>query len=341
LQIIAVGIESLFVPPSPAFDVVALGLNAADTIVRLPHFPSLDSKVEILSTSASLGGQAASAAYACQRWGLRTRYIGKIGDDRAGQLHREQLSIAGVETRLFKVPDCESQFAYILVDASSGERTILWKRDPRLNIDPMELRREWFADTRLLHVDGHPSAPSIVAARWAKDAGAIVTADLDNVYSEVQALLEYVDYLISSREFPQRLTGISDLTQSLPAISALYHCRVAGATLGCGGVIAWDGQAFHYCPAFVVDAVDTTGAGDIFHAGFAYALLRSDPLPRALEFGCAAAALNCTALGARGGIRPVAEIEELMHVGKRHAAAFSEEDLRTRPQPPGAQAGGA
>jgi sulfofructose kinase len=91
--------------------------------------------------------------------------------------------------------------------------------------------------------------------------------------------------------------------------------------------LAWDGQAFHYCPAFQVQTVDTTGAGDIFHAGFAYALLQDWPLDRILEFSCAAAALNCTAFGARGGIRTVEEIEKLMLSGKRRPAAFTTETL--------------
>ena len=107
-----------------------------------------------------------------------------------------------------------------------------------------------------------------------------------------------------------------------------FGCRVAAATLGRDGVLAWDGQRFHYSPAFSVKAVDTTGAGDIFHAAFAYALLQSHPLERLLEFGCAAAALNCTAFGARGGIRPVCEIEELMRNGARHTPAFDARELQ-------------
>jgi sulfofructose kinase len=103
---------------------------------------------------------------------------------------------------------------------------------------------------------------------------------------------------------------------------------VAGATLGRDGVLAWDGTQFHYCPAFHVDTVDTTGAGDVFHAGFAYALLRGDALPVILEFSCAAAGLNCTALGARGGIRPVSEIEKLRREGVRHQRLYTEGELR-------------
>jgi sugar/nucleoside kinase (ribokinase family) len=311
-------------------DFVAFGLNAFDTIIRLPHFPTFDSKVEILTDTRSLGGQAASAALACQRWGLRTRYVGKVGDDPAGQQHREMLSIAGTETYIFRVPHCESQHAYILVDQSSGERTILWKRDPRLDFNVRELRREWFTDARLLLVDGHPCPPATAAARCTREAGGVIMADLDNIYPKVQELLEYVDYLLSSREFPARLTGVSDLRDSLPSIAAKYKCRVAAATLGRDGVLAWDGEAFHYRPAFAVQPVDTTGAGDIFHAGFAYALLRGDALDAALDFACAAAALNCTAIGARAGIRPVAEIEALVRTGNRHPALFSPSDLQAR-----------
>jgi len=133
--------------------------------------------------------------------------------------------------------------------------------------------------------------------------------------------------MISSRDFPERLLGMADLLESLPEITRRFGCRVAGATLGRDGVLAWDGTRFHYCPAFRVDTVDTTGAGDIFHAGFAYALLRGDALPEVLEFSCAAAGLNCAAPGARGGIRPVDEIEKLRRDGSRHERLYKDEEL--------------
>ncbi len=147
-------------------------------------------------------------------------------------------------------------------------------------------------------------------------------ADLDDLYPGVEALLEKIDYLITSRDIPGRLTGKPDLRQSLPEVRNRYGCRLAAATLGHGGVLAWDGSRFHYAAAFQVKTLDTTGAGDIFHAGFIYGLLQEWPLPRQLDFACAAAALNCTASGARGGIRPVREIEELVAAGARHAAEF-------------------
>jgi sulfofructose kinase len=309
-------------------DIVAIGLNATDTLIRVPRFPAFDSKTRILSSRILPGGQAATAAVACRLWGLRSRYVGKIGDDAAGRLQREEFAREGVEAHLVEVPDCASQLAFIIVDQETGERTILWQRDDRLDLRPEELPREWICSARLVHVDGHPCAPAAAAARWAREAGAVVTADLDNIYSGVEELLEDVDFMIGSRDFPERLLGTAELFESLPEITRRFGCRVAGSTLGRDGVLAWDGARFHYSPAFQVDAVDTTGAGDVFHAGFAYSLLRGDALPVILEFSCAAAGLNCTALGARGGIRPVNDIERLRRDGARHERLYSEDDLR-------------
>jgi len=313
---------------TPLADIVAVGLNATDTLIRVPRFPAFDSKTKILSSSLLTGGQAATAAVACQRWGLHSRYVGKIGDDAAGRLQREELAREGVEAHLIEVPDCASQVAFIIVDQLTGERTILWQRDDRLDLQVEELPGDWIRGTKLLHVDGHPCAPAAAAARWAREAGAIVTADLDNIYPEVEVLLECVDFMMGSRDFPERLTEIAGLFESLREISQRFGCRVAGATLGQDGALAWDGAQFHYCPAFKVDSVDTTGAGDVFHAGFAYALLRGDSLPETLEFSCAAAGLNCTALGARGGIRPLIEIEQLRRTGLRQKRIFADEELR-------------
>ena len=311
-------------------DVVGFGLNATDTIISLPHFPVFDSKVELLSADLRAGGQVASALVACQFWGLRARYIGKVGDDAAARFQAEELMRAGVEAHLLQVSDCASQIAFIIVDEKSGERTILWKRDRRLAVRPEELKREWVEDASALLVDGHDTAAAIAAARIARESGIPVIADLDNLYDGVQVLLEHTDYLMASRDFPTQLLGIPDPLESLPEISRRYECRVAGITLGRLGALAWDGQQFSYCRGFVVKANDTTGAGDIFHGAFLYALLQGWELDRILEFSCAGAALNCTALGARGGIRPIAEIERLIREGERSEMAF---DLPRRSRP--------
>jgi sulfofructose kinase len=192
-----------------------------------------------------------------------------------------------------------------------------------LTLQPEELQREWITNARALHVDGHDTEAAAVAAAWARDAGVPVIADLDDLYPGVEMLLNKIDYLITSRDIPGRLTGDQDLRRSLSAVRDRYNCRLTAATLGHDGVLAWDGAEFHYAPAFQVKTLDTTGAGDIFHAGFIFGLLRGWTLSRQLDFACAAAALNCTAPGARGGIQPVENIEQLIATGSRIPSAFN------------------
>src|ERR1700761_3425053 len=304
-------------------DVVGVGLNATDTILQLSEFPECGSKVEYDSELVMPGGQVATTVVACQTWGLSTRYVGKLGDDDAARLHAREFTRMGVEGQLIHVPGATSARSLILVDRR-GERTVLCRRDERVTLRPEELKREWIVNARALHVDGHDTAAATLAAGWARAAGVPVVADLDDIYPGVDALIEKVDYLVVSRDFPGRLTGESNLKTALREIQTRYGCcGLTAATLGPDGVVAWDGERFHYAAAYRVPVVDTTGAGDIFHAGFIYGLLQGWTLERQLDFSCAAAALNCMHEGARGGIRSVAEIEDLMATTPRYDSVDS------------------
>lgn len=302
----------------PIVDLVGVGLNATDTLITLAEFPRRGSKMEYTHSSVMQGGQAASTVVACQTWGMRTRYVGKVGDDEAGRLHRAAFERAGVEAQLVTVADAMSPQSLILVDGG-GERTVLCRRDERLLLRPEELKREWVANARALHVDGIESAAATQAARWARKAGVPVIADLDEQYDGGDDLLGCVDYLIVSREFPARMTGEADRVTALRTLRSRYGCRLAAATLGEGGVVAVDASGVHRRAAYHVDVVDTTGAGDIFHAGFIYALMQGWDVERQLDFACAAAALNCTGQGARGRIGTVDEIVPMMEAGERYS----------------------
>ncbi|HZY62347.1 MAG TPA: carbohydrate kinase family protein [Edaphobacter sp.] len=304
----------------PQVDLVGVGLNATDTVIPLVHYPVRGSKVEYGAANVLPGGQVASTVVACQQWGLRTRYVGSLGSDGAGDLHRKAFAEAGVETQIVHVEECDSRQSLILVD-EDGERTVLWRRDERLDLKPDDIQREWIVNARALHVDGYDTAVATAAAQWAREAGIPVIADLDELYPEVQGLLENIDYLIVSRDFPCRLMNENDLETALRGMQRRYGCLLAAATLGQDGVLAWDGKQFHHTSAYRVPVADTTGAGDIFHAGFIYGLLQDWPLDRQLDFACAAAALNCMSVGARGGIQSVDAIESLMETGIRYAGA--------------------
>jgi sugar/nucleoside kinase (ribokinase family) len=298
-------------------DLVGVGLNATDTLIPLTTYPARGSKVEYRNASVMPGGQAATTVIACQTWGLSTRYVGKLGEDDAARLHREAFAHVGVEAQLTTVPGAASPQSLILVD-EGGERTVLCRRDERLLLQPDDLRREWIVNARALHVDGYETAAATQAARWARAAGIPVIADLDELYTGVEGLIENVDYLIVSRDFPCRLMADPDLESALCRMHLRFGCTLTAATLGEGGVLAWDGRQLHHRPAYRVPVVDTTGAGDIFHAGFIYGLLQGWDLERQLDFACAAAALNCMAAGARGGIRSVEAIENLMASAPRY-----------------------
>ncbi len=304
----------------PQVDLVGVGLNATDTVIPLSVYPARGSKTEYSTLVTLPGGQVATTVVACQLWGLRTRYIGKLGDDSAATLHREAFAHAGVDTRIITVPGAPSPQSLILVDAD-GERTVLIRRDHRLTLHPEELDRESIVNARALHIDGYDTAAAILASTWAREANIPVIADLDELYPNVEDLLRNVDYLIVSRDFPTRLTAEPNLDHALRKMHRRFSCRLVAATLGPQGVLAFDGNRLLHTPAFSVPVVDTTGAGDIFHAAFIYALLEDQPLDRQLEFACAAAALNCTAIGARGGIHSLEDIAALIATGTRYNAA--------------------
>jgi sulfofructose kinase len=300
-------------------DLVGVGLNATDTVIPLTKYPVVGSKVEYRHATVLPGGQVATTVVACQNWGMQTRYVGKLGDDDAARLHRSEFDRMGVDARITTVPGGSSAQSLILVDGD-GERTVLCRRDERLVLQPDDLDREWIVNAKALHVDGYDTAAATRAARWARDAGIPVIADLDELYPGVEDLIENIDYLIVSRDFPCRLMHEDDVERALRQMQRKFGCLLTAATLGPDGVVAWDGKELHSMPAYCVPVVDTTGAGDIFHAGFIYGLMQGWELGRQLDFACAAAALNCMAVGARGGIRSVEAIEELMGTGTRYGA---------------------
>ncbi|HEY1766524.1 MAG TPA: carbohydrate kinase family protein [Terracidiphilus sp.] len=303
-------------------DLVGVGLNATDTVIQLTEFPTSGAKVEYINRSIMLGGQVASTVVACQSWGLKTRYVGKLGNDDAAHLHKQAFEDLGAEAQIVTVPDTPSLHNVILLDAR-GDRTVLCQRDERMVLRPEELRREWIVNARMLHIDGHDTAAATQAAVWARAAGVPVMADLDDPYPGIDDLVANIDYLVVNHDFSCRLMDDNNLERSLRRMQARYGCRLSAATLGEDGVLAWDGRRLLHCPAYQVSVVDSTGAGDIFRAGFIYGLLQDWPLEQQLDFSCAAAAMNCMATGARGGIRSVDAIEKLMATISHYPSAYA------------------
>ncbi|MGE5645280.1 MAG: carbohydrate kinase family protein, partial [Acidobacteriota bacterium] len=287
----------------PEFDVAGLGLNATDTLLILPRFPAYAGKLAYEREILSPGGQVATAMVACAKLGMRVKYIGTVGDDERGRVQMESLRGSGINLDDVQVRrGAPNQSAYILIDRSTGERTVLWRRPEELRLDASEIAPEQILCARLLHIDGHDTPAVARAAEIARRASIPVTVDIDTVYHGFERVLPYVDYLLASSEFPVAWTNERDPFKALERLQSEYGMYMAGMTLGAHGALVRVEGRFVYSPGFVVDCADTTGAGDVFHGAFCYAVVEKMAIGDALEFSNAMAALNCTALGARGGI---------------------------------------
>ncbi|HLJ16776.1 MAG TPA: PfkB family carbohydrate kinase [Bryobacteraceae bacterium] len=302
------------------FDVVGVGLNATDTLLLLSHFPAYAGKVPFEEELLNPGGQVASAMVTCARLGLRAKYIGTVGDDERGRIQMDSLRETGINLDDVQiVANCPNQSAYILIDRSTGERTVLWRRPDCLRLDPAAITEQKIASARLVHIDGHDTAAVARAAEIARQHRIPVTVDVDTIYHGFDRVLPNVDYLIASSEFPVQWTNERDPFKALERMQEEYKMRVAAMTLGAHGALARVDGKFVYSPAFVVNCVDTTGAGDVFHGAFCYAVLQNMPMQDALEFSNAMAALNCTAIGARGGIGTMQDARALMQRAERRS----------------------
>jgi sugar/nucleoside kinase (ribokinase family) len=203
-----------------------------------------------------------------------------------------------------------NRHAVILVDETSGARSVVWHRDARLALAASELPRDAIAAARLLHVDDLDLDASIAAARVAARAGIPVTADIDRVDERTMELVGATSAPMFSSHVPEALTGERDPERALRKLGRGRHGLLV-VTLGDKGATLLDGDRLHIAEAVPVQAVDTTGAGDVFRGAFIYALLRGSGPEDILRFAVTAAAVSCTRAGAMDAVPELAEIEAL------------------------------
>ncbi len=295
------------------FDVVGIGLNAIDYLCRIPRYPVPGEKLRMTGFAREGGGQVATALVALSRWGLRVKYVGNVGDDAHGELSLRLLREEGIDLAHARaVPGAASQFAVILVEEGSGERTILWDRDPAIRIRPEHLPLDDLRSCRAVLVDGHDVPPSVAAARTARAAGVPVVLDAEKIQEGTEDLLRACDHIVASSDFVGRMEPGLAPERGPAEIFRRYAPATATVTLGEKGAIGFDGIRIVRVEAIPVRAEDTTGAGDIFHAGFLFALLAGMPFPRIVEYANAAAGLSCRRMGGRSAIPTREEIEAVL-----------------------------
>ena len=294
------------------FDVVGFGVNALDLIAIIDGYPLPDTKAQFKEFDVQGGGVTATAMAACARLGLRARYIGKIGTDFWSRLSLRTLSKEGVDVRcVIRAKGSPGHVSLVLADRATGQRTLFFRRPPAYAIRSEELDRAAITTGRLLHVDGIDPEAAVQAIGWAREAGMRVTMDGERIVPGIEDVWPRVDLLVCNPRFLAAVTGEQMPKEGLQALAARGPSRVA-VTLAEEGVLGFTEGRFVRIPGFPIKAVDTNGAGDVFHGACAVGELRDWPLEWTLTFAAAVAAMKCRSLGGRRGIPRLPEVAEFL-----------------------------
>jgi sulfofructose kinase len=298
------------------FDVVVIGENSVDLVGVVSAHPSANSKVELAEYLELPGGEGATAAVGLARLGWKTRYIGRFGDDRLGELSRHQLRAEGVNLdNCIVVRNQTNRLAMILVDQKTGSRTVLWRRGQQLFMKPEDISDDAVASARVMLVGSDDVETMADAVRRARAHGVATVGDLERIHPQTPSLLQQLDVVIMAAGFPTALTGAATLSTALREVAESSRAALVCVTLGEEGCLARVGAHELHVRGFAIDAVDTTGAGDLFRAGFIARWLGNPVHPDVgdmLRYANAVAALNCRAVGAQTAAPRPAEVEALL-----------------------------
>ena len=295
------------------FDVIGIGACAVDYLGIVPKFPEPDTKNEMKRFIRQGGGPVSTALVALARLGASVSYFGKLGNDELSHFALDDFLKEGVDiSHVIKEEGAGPTFAFIIVDEKSGKRTIWWTNEEVSQIEPGKIKKELIAKARYLLIDEYHFPAALKASQVARQAGVQVVLDAETPGKPgMDKLIQTVDFLIVPREFASGFTGNKDLESSAKALLNSGPSVVV-ITLGAeGSFCKTEGESFHQ-PAFQVNAVDTTGCGDVFHGGFVYGLLQNWPLKAVTEFASSVAALNCRALGGRVAAPTLNEVEKFL-----------------------------
>lgn len=302
-------------PENKEFDAVGFGTNAVDYLIVVPEYPEFNSKIELVDYTQLAGGEIASTMAGLARLGMKTAYAGRFGKDQAGDFGIRTLRDENVNVDFSEqIAGAKTQIAFIVIDQRNGERTVIWKRDAKLSYQESEVSIELTQKCKIFHATPHDTLACIKLARAAKESGAIVSIDIDNLFDGIEQLLPLIDVFISSEKFPEKLVGIKDRKTALKEIHSRYGCGIVGMTLGDRGSLLLCENEFIETSGYDVPGgcKDTTGAGDAFRVGFLYGLLTGESVEVSAKMANAVAALKCRDLGARTALPNACELIELI-----------------------------
>lgn len=303
-------------PDPGACDILGIGMSMLDSFQIVDAFPAAPGVTEVSDNRVAGGGPVPTAVCAAARLGARTGIIDRIGDDWRAEIIRSEYESFGVSTQNLRLEkDRSSTFGTVLVRKHDGERHIIFHPGNFSILTEEELPRNDLRQCRFLHLNGRHWPACVMAAEIVRDAGGKVSFDggahrYDPKFLE---LLPFVDILIVARHFAEQLSASTDHEEQLTALSQ-WGADIVGITDGEDGswFAAGEGQRFHQPAIPITPVIDTTGCGDVFHGAFLFARNRGDDWASCARFASAAAALNATALGGRGNLATLPEVEKLI-----------------------------
>lgn len=287
-------------------DFVGLGFCSNDYLAILPEIP-LDNKVQMLEHLVQGGGPAATSTVAAARLGVSAAFIGTVGDDEPGKKIISDFEAEGVSTENMLIRrGAASAIAYCWIEGPTGKRSVAWTRGSLEELQAEEVDLELIRHAKILHIDGHNPKGALAAVKEAKKHNIIVNFDAGTLRDGVPELLPYTTILIASEKFAGQYSGEEDLEKALLKLGEI-HAPVTGLTMGEKGSLFLDKGEILHIPAFPISAVDTTGAGDVFHAAFGVRYMETGDLRESARFASAVSAIKCLKLGGRAGI-PTREV---------------------------------
>jgi sulfofructose kinase len=291
--------------------VIVIGNNVSDSVFTTRSGLLPDQKVSALSLRNYAGGQAANVAHCLSGLGFSVHYVGVFGDDLAGAINKASLSDCGVSLEgEITVAHCPTQTAVILVDSESGARSIVMYKDERLRLGEENIKAEWIRSAELVYIDNHEPRAALAAARMASGLGIPVLADLEVLGPLTPEILKYVSSLIAPERVLCELTGLSDIEATVRQTQLAGPSTVV-ATRGAAGALGIRaGEPPVSVPACACKVLDTTGAGDAFHAGYVAAVCAGLDFHEALTAASRFAAAKCEEPGPRLGLSRLAELRQ-------------------------------
>ncbi len=296
-----------------AIKIACVGIAVLDKIYRVQDLPTQGGKFVAHDYYEVGGGPAATAAVAIARLGVEVDFLGRVGTDTASQTILSELENYGVNIqKVHKIPQAQASQSAILVD-QTGERMIINYPSPTLDPSPDWLEQINFSQYDLILCDVRWHEGTLKALSLAHQHQIISLLDADLTPQPINELVELASISAFSAPGLQRYTHLTNIPEALSQVAQATDKKPL-VTCGSEGCLYIDDtRQISTVKGFQVKAIDTTGAGDVFHGALAVAIAKQQPLNEAIRFANAVAALKCTQPGGRQGIPTLNETQAFLH----------------------------